>query len=148
MKCVRVSVVGAVLAVGLLASSAGAAVGITHFEAGHKSWAQYLYFSVSHGRVTTARWSIKETCDGIPGTSINSGVEVLNARVKNGHFKKSVTRTEGGSPVAVSTDTTVFKGTITANRATVTVTDNFFPASYSPCSGSRRFKATVTPRFH
>jgi hypothetical protein len=125
----------------LLAASALAAGGVTHFEARSKPRV-YLLFTVSHGKVTEARWSLRETCEQSAPES-NSGDDVLNAPIRNGQFHKTVTQTHGnpGVPNGGWTDTTSFKGTIAGQTATVKVTDNLFVASTSPCYGSHTFAA-------
>ena len=128
----------------MLAASALASGGVTHFQAGSKSRA-HLFLTVSHGEVTQARWRIRETCSGSAAES-NSGVDVLNAPIANGRFHKTVTQTHGnpGVPNGGWTDTTSFRGTIASATATVKVTDNLFVASTSPCYGSHTFEAGVT----
>jgi hypothetical protein len=133
---------------------AGAAVALASskvfYEAGKRSKPPYLLLTVSHDKVTKVRWAIHEGCDGAPSLrAFTRKVETLNAPIKHGHFSKTVHyKIASGSPVGTSSGTTTVKGTIVGKHATVKVSDEQDLASYSPCSGSHKFKATETTAFH
>ncbi len=143
-------IIAASVAVGLMASAAVALTsGRIFYEAGKRSKPPYLFLTVSHGKVTKVRWAIHEGCDGAPALSrFTRETETLNAPITHGHFTKTVHYKLGGPPVAISRGTTTVKGTIIGEHAIVKVSDEQDLASYSPCSGSRRFKATKTTAFH
>ncbi len=132
---------------------AGAAVALTSgkvfYEAGKRSKPPYLFLTVSHGKATKVRWAIHEGCDGAPPLSrFTREVETLNAPIKHGHFSKTVHYKIGSTPLGTDTGTTTVKGTIFGKHATVKVSDEEALYSYSPCGGSRKFKATKTTAFH
>ena len=115
------------------------------YEAGKHSKPPYVFLTVSHGKVTTVRWDIHE---GPVYCGDGSGVTHLNAPIKHGQFSKSVKYTFGNSPLGPSSGTTTVRGTVSANHVTVRVTDEELITSLGDCSGSHRFVATKTARFH
>jgi hypothetical protein len=127
----------------------GAAVAVrpgkVFYEAGKRSKPPYLFLTVSKGKVTKVRWALHEGCDGAPALSrFTREVQKLNAPIRHGHFSKTVHYTIGSSPVGVSTATTRIRGTVSGKHAIVRVSDEQDNASYSPCSGSHKFRATRT----
>jgi hypothetical protein len=137
-----------VAALVITGSAVALSSGKVFYESGKKSKTPHLLLTVSHGKVTTVSWKIKEPCPGLQSLGPASAIQKLNAVIKHGHFSKKVHAIIGSSPVANSTEDTTIKGTISGGHATVTVSDDRFYASYGECLGSHKFTATKTAAFH
>lgn len=131
---------GAGAATVLLACAATAlASGPVNYSSHNRTKPPYLSMTVGNGKVTKVRWDIYEVCPAI-GNSFQKSSNVLNVRIKNGHFSKRVVyQIFGPSPLATIDVTTTITGTITGKTAVATVRDTRKNFANGTCSGSHRF---------
>ncbi len=130
---------------------AGAAAAVTAsgkaYEAGTRAKSPFLFFKVSHGKVTTVRWAITEVCNQANSQRI-SLVTHLNAKIHNGRFSRKVHYRTGSTPLGYNYATTKLSGTISGTSAVVKLSDTEVITSYGTCTGSHTFTASRTARYH
>ena len=142
------AIAAATLAVaGLTGSAIAATSGKLFYEAGKAAAPPYALVTVSHGKVTTVRWDMRQSCNGSPN-GFNGEVTKLNTPIKHGRFSKTVHYTIGATALGTSTGRTTIKGTISGRHATLTINDQESIVSLGSCGSFHKFKATETSKFH
>lgn len=136
----RSAAVGTAVVVALLVCVAQALASVdVAWASSKRAKRPYLFMTVSHGKVTKVRWEVYYTCPGAQDFGYQPGAIVLNARIKNGRFSRSVTYQIGSSNLGNDYATTSVRGTIVGNTATVRLSDDQSYTSYSPCYGKHSF---------